>query len=333
MKKIKLKHIDDTALSIKRKKVGRGYHFIDEEGIKITDPLLLKRLKKLVIPPMWSEVMVCKFDDGHVQAIGRDAKGRKQYIYHSYWEKLKQEEKFQRIEHFVEKLPRIRKICHQNLKLKKWNKDKVLALLVLILDDYGIRIGNQYYANENDSYGLTTLRRKHLTVTPSELIFSFKGKSNQTCEVLIDNTDLIRNIKKCAELPGYEIFRYEDEDGKFQTIDSSDVNEFISEKMGPEYSSKDFRTWTATRLAIEFYPNAVEYMNEFPRKKFSTILIKMVADELGNTPTVCRDYYVHPAIFQCADEQKIPLINPFKEPKSDYGLSASEQLALNIIQK
>ncbi len=333
MKKIKLKHIDDTALCIKRTKVGKGYHYFDETDNRITDPVVLKRLKSLIIPPMWNDVMVCKFDDGHVQAIGRDAKGRKQYIYHSHWEKIKQEEKFQRIESFVEKLPLMREVCQKNINLKEWNKDKVLALLVMVLDEYGIRIGNQYYAKENDTYGLTTLRRKHLTINKSELVFKYKGKSNQEREVLIDDADLIRNIKKCAELPGYEIFRYQDEGGNFHNIDSSDVNDFISEVMGSEYSSKDFRTWTATRLAVEFYPYAVEYKNEFPRKKFSNILIKMVADSLGNTPTVCRDYYVHPTIFRYADEQKIPLENPFKEPEISHYLSASEQLALKLIQK
>ena len=332
MKKMKLQHIDDTALCIQRVKKGRGYQFIDETGLKIVDPIILKRLKSLVIPPMWNEVMICKFDDGHIQAIGRDAKGRKQYIYHSHWEKMKQEEKFKRIELFVDRLPEMRRICQANIQLKKWTKDKVLALMVMILDDYGVRIGNQYYANENDTYGLTTLRRKHLTVHKSEIIFNYKGKSNQERHVLIDNPELIKNIKKCAELPGYEIFRYQDEDGYFHNVDSSDVNEFICSTMGDEFSSKDFRTWTATRLAIEFYPHAVEHKNEFPRKKFSNILIKMVADELGNTPTVCRDYYVHPTVFREADEQKIPLENPFKEPKHNHELSASEQLALHVIR-
>jgi DNA topoisomerase-1 len=333
MKEIKLKHIDDTALCIQRKKVGRGYYFVDESGLRITDPAILKRLKSLVIPPMWNEVMVCKFDDGHVQAIGRDAKGRKQYIYHSHWEKIKQEEKFQRIEKFVDQLPKIREICQKNIQLSAWNKDKVLALLVMVLDEYGIRIGNQYYAKENETYGLTTLRRKHLTIEKSQIVFKYKGKSNQQREVLIDDHKLIKNIKKCAELPGYEIFRYQDDYGNFHNIDSSDVNEFISENMGDEFSSKDFRTWAATRLAVEFYPLAVQHKTEFPRKKFSNILIKMVSDALGNTPTVCRDYYVLPIIFRNADEQNIPIVNPFQEPELSHYLSASEQLALDIIQK
>ncbi|PWH87133.1 DNA topoisomerase IB [Brumimicrobium oceani] len=332
MKKVKLKHVDDTALCIQRKKVGRGYQFIDENHEKITNKKILKRLKGLVIPPMWDEVMICKFDDGHVQAIGRDAKGRKQYIYHSLWEKLKQEEKFNRIEEFARHLPKIRKTCYQNIELEEWTKDKILALLVLILDEYGIRIGNQYYAQKNETYGLTTLRRKHLTINQSELIFQYKGKSNKEREVSIDDEGLIKMIKKSAELPGYEIFRYKDESGSFQNIDSSDVNDFISEIIGTNFSSKDFRTWVATRLAVELYPQAIEQSSQFPRKKFSNILIKMVAEELGNTPTVCKDYYVHPKIFKSVDKQVIPLENPFKEPKEDYELSASEQLILSIIK-
>lgn len=331
--RIKLKHIDDSALCISRKKYGRGYQYMDENSEKIKDKTILKRMRNLVIPPMWKEVMICKFDDGHVQATGRDAKGRKQYIYHSLWEKQRQEEKFRRVEHFIQHLPKMRSVCYKYIQSKKWNKNKVLALIVLILDEYGIRIGNKYYAQENETYGLTTLRRKHLTVDEHEIVFNYKGKSNQEREVHIDDESLIKNIRRCAELPGYEIFRYKGERGKMEDIDSQEVNEFIGAIMGDEFSSKDFRTWVATRLAIEFYPQALAKKDEFPRKKFSNILIKMVAEELGNTPTVCKDYYVHPKIFQWADAQKIPHPNPFKDPVSQTELSAAEKLALDIIKK
>lgn len=172
----KIKEIDDSALAITRRKYGKGYAYYSEDGEKITDKSILKRLKGLVIPPMWTDVLICKFEDGHIQAIGRDLKGRKQYIYHSMYEKLRQEEKFKKLLDFVSRLPKIRKQAYKDLEVKGWPKEKLVAMIVLLLDEYGIRIGNKQYRNRNESYGLTTLRRKHLTVADDELIFSFKGK-------------------------------------------------------------------------------------------------------------------------------------------------------------
>lgn len=332
-KKQLVKEIDDSALCIARRKYGKGYQFFDENGIKIVDEKALRRLKKLVIPPMWNNVMICRFDDGHIQAIGRDLKGRKQYIYHSVYEKMKQEEKFNRMIHFAQNLPAIRKQAQQDLKTKDWNKMKVVALLVSILDEYGIRIGNRQYRDKNETYGLTTLRRKHLTIEKNELIFSFKGKSNQAREVHIDDKVLISFIKQAAELPGYEIFRYKDKSGNFHEVDSDEVNEYIRMYMGEEFSSKDFRTWAASRLAVELYPYAIEEQQNGSRSKFSNILIKMVAEELGNTPTVCKNYYVHPTLFNLIDKKKIPNPNPKKDDKNTFGLDGSEKLMIELIGK
>lgn len=328
----KIRTIDDSALCISRRKYGKGYQYFDEHNKKITNQKTLKRLKELVIPPMWKEVMICRFDDGHIQAIGRDLKGRKQYIYHSAFEKLKQEEKFNRMVDFAEKLPEIRKQAHHDLHQKGWKKAKVLALMMLILDEYGIRIGNKQYQKRNNTFGLTTLRRKHFSVEEEELVFSFIGKSGKEREVHIDDEELIPFIRKSAEMPGYEIFRYKDDNNQFCTIDSEEVNEYIHHYIGNDFSSKDFRTWTASRLAVEFYPIALEE-SEGSRKKFSNIVIKMVADELGNTPTVCRNYYVHPKLFNTIDQKAIPTPNPFKDSENENGLSKEEKLALEIIKK
>ena len=222
---VKVREVDDSALGITRRKFGRGYAYYDEDGSKIRDKKVLRRLRKLVIPPMWTDVLICRFDDGHIQAIGRDLKGRKQYIYHSVYEKSKQEEKFRKMLNFAGQLPKIRKKAYKDLKIKEWRKKKLLALIILILDEYGIRIGNKQYLNRNQTYGLTTLRRKHLSIEDDELIFSFKGKSNKEREVHIDDVDLVPFIKKSADLPGYEIFRYRNKDGSFQDVDSDDVNE------------------------------------------------------------------------------------------------------------
>ncbi|XHP75659.1 hypothetical protein KCTC52924_03426 [Arenibacter antarcticus] len=201
----------------------------------------------------------------------------------------------------------------------------------MLLDEYGIRIGNKEYRKRNGSYGLTTLRRKHLTIENDELILSFKGKSSQEQEVHIDDGELMPFIAKAASLPGYEIFKYKNKNGNYCDVDSDDVNTYIAKYMSPEYSCKYFRTWTANRLAVELYPIALEDQKKGSRKKFSNIVIKMVASELGNTPTVCRDYYVHPIIFKRVDEQNIPNPDPYRESKSDYALSASEKLARKII--
>jgi len=327
----KVREIDDSALAISRRKSGRGFAFYDEDGTKITNKLTLKRLRQLVIPPMWSNVLICRFDDGHIQAIGRDAKGRKQYIYHSVYERLKQEEKHRKMVDFSESLPKIRKRAHTDLKGRPWNKKKLLALIILILDEYGIRIGNREYLKRNGTHGLTTLRRKHLELEDEEVVFTFKGKSNKDREVHIDDEELIPFIVEAAELPGYEIFRYRDSSGKYQDIDSDDVNAYIQRFMGSDFSSKDFRTWAANRLAIECYSEALKDQEKGSRKKFSNIVIKMVAAELGNTPTVCRDYYVHPAIFNRIDEKSIPMSNLYNETRGKYTLTASEKLARDII--
>lgn len=327
----KIREIDDSAMCISRKKRGKGYSYYDENGKLIKDKTVLKRLRSLVIPPMWQEVMVCRFDDGHIQAIGRDAKNRKQYIYHSEYEKQQQEAKFKKMLDFSERLPAIRKKAHADLEGKGWGKDKLVALVILLLDEYGIRIGNKEYLKQNDSYGLTTLRRKHLTVKGNEVIFSFIGKSHKEQEIHIDDEELAPFIKKAAELPGYEIFRYRDKGNSYHDVDSDDVNQYIAEFMHPDFSSKDFRTWSANRIAVECYPLALEELKNGSRKKFSNIVIKMVAAELGNTPSVCRSYYVHPALFNRIDEKSLPNPNPLKDSKNEFGLSKEEKLARKII--
>jgi len=301
-----IKHVNDDSMSIHKRKRGKGFQYFDEEGNKITDKLILSRFRKLIIPPMWSDVYICKWDDGHIQAIGRDAKGRKQYIYHSAFEKARQEEKFAKMKDFGKALAKFRKKVVQDIAIKEWSKDKILALIILLLDETGIRIGNKQYANENGTFGLTTLRRKHMSIEKNQVVIECKGKSNQMLHVEIDDVQLAKLIKKSAELPGFEIFRYKDSDGRFQPIDSEDVNDYIHEYMGKKFSSKDFRTWVASRLAVELYPFAIEAIEKTKKGKFSNTLIRMVANELGNTPVVCRSYYIHPNIISKIESKSLP---------------------------
>lgn len=325
-----IQYIDDSALCIQRKKRGRGFTFVNENGDKIADKKLLKRVKSLVIPPMWDSVMICKFDDGHIQATGRDTKGRKQYIYHSTWEKQRQEEKFALMEDFAKALPAFRKKSIEYLKTRGWNREKVLALVCMTLDECGIRIGNSSYAKRNQTYGLTTLRRKHVDIENEELHFSFSGKKGIDREVEIHDEELTKLIQKSAELPGYEIFRYK-ENGNFHNIDSHDVNEYIRENMGEQFSSKYFRTWVGCRTAVEAYPEALEIHAESPRKKFSNIVLKLVAEVLGNTPTVAQNYYVHPQIYQAIEDRSIPKFTDDDYGIYDHKLSKAEKIALKII--
>ncbi|MEH0154418.1 DNA topoisomerase IB [Limibacter armeniacum] len=326
----KLKHTDDDSLCYKRKKQGKGFTYLDEHGKKINDHDTIERIEALVIPPMWSEVWICRFSEGHIQATGRDEKGRKQYLYHEEWQRQQQQQKFDRMKPFGNALPDMRKRCLMDLEQKDWEKEKVLALMVLLLDETGIRIGNQQYAEQNNSYGLSTLRRKHLHLKGKELLFKFNGKSNQQQEVHIENHELIRYIKKSAELPGYELFRYQDDSDKWHTVNSEEVNEYIHQTIGEEFYCKDFRTWAASRTAIECYPDAVSLYKEAPKKKLPNILIRLVAEQIGNTESVCREYYVHPNILQLVAQEVFPK-NTYKDSIKPFGHSAEEKLLLKII--
>lgn len=331
MKK-KIKQVTEENLCISKKAYGRGYRYYDENGKAIKNEKLLKRLRSLIIPPMWSDVMICKWDDGHIQATGRDTKGRKQYIYHSKYEAARQQEKFDRMMDFGKELPAIRKANNKHIRKSKWTKEKVLSLVVTLLDETGLRIGNRQYAQRNGTYGLTTLRRKHIVVEDNKIAFDYKGKSNQERYVEIDDPYLTNLIKKSSDLPGYELFRYMDSDGKWQNVDSDDVNDWIRTHMGEQFSSKDFRTWVASRLAIELYADAVSAKEKYPRRKFTNILLRLVADELGNTPTVCKSYYIHHKILDMIDDQSISWTVPKKESSANK-LSSSEKYLLKCLSQ
>ncbi|HSI74782.1 MAG TPA: hypothetical protein VK957_02755 [Lunatimonas sp.] len=325
-------HIGDESMSFQRKKRGRGFIYLNEKGERLTSKKVLNRINALVIPPMWTEVNVCKFENGHIQATGRDLKGRKQYIYHAEWERHRQEEKFYRMSAFGKKLPNLRKKVARDLRKKSWVKEKVLALMVEILDETGIRIGNKIYEKTNQTYGLSTLRRKHLQIEGSRLVLRYKGKSNKEREISIEDQALARYIKKVSQIPGYELFKYLDEKGRTQSLDSHDVQEYMQEIIGNTFSCKDFRTWVGSRLAVELLPMAVEMQGASPRKKLEPTLIRLVSKELGNTPTICKGYYVHPLILSKMEAGEIPLKNPFRESKSPTGLSASEKLLLKLLE-
>lgn len=283
-------------LSWTRRRWGRGFQYYDENGKKITCSKTLRRIKKIAIPPMWRRVKISRSPRAKIQATGRDGKGRKQYRYHPDWAKRQQLMKFKRLRKFGKKLPAVRSRAHEALGQQGWTREKVLALMILILDETGIRIGNRQYLQANNTYGLTTLRRRHLDHVDDELVFNFRGKSGKDREVHIEDPALIPFIRKAAEFPGYEIFRYRDPREGWVAVNSDDINEYIQRNLGAGFSSKDFRTWVANRTLVQSQVRARQLKAENPRRSLRNILVRLVADELGNTPTVCQNFYLHPRV-------------------------------------
>jgi DNA topoisomerase I len=293
-----LRYVNDEKPGISRRRRGRGFSYLDPEGKVIRDPAVRRRIKALAIPPAWEDVWISPLSNGHIQATGRDEKGRKQYIYHPRWQEVRNEAKFQRMIAFGEALPLLRQQVDKDMRRHGLPREKVLGTVVQLLERSLIRIGNQSYARENSSYGLTTLRSRHVEVSSTQIRFEFQGKSGKKHKVAVKDRRLARIVKNCQELPGYELFQYLDDEGKRQPIDSADVNDYLSHVSGEAFTAKDFRTWGSTVGAIQTLYELGPASSDTEAKKKINEAIKQVAEELGNTPTICRDYYVHPAVLE-----------------------------------
>lgn len=292
-----LVYATDNFPGFKRRKYGKGFIYLDEQGKRINDIKCLERIKNLGIPPMWKDVWISKNSKAHLQCTGRDAKNRKQYLYHEEWGRFSQETKFKNLLIFAKHLPEIRIKIESDLRHRQWDKQRVLALAVKLMDEMYLRIGNEYYRQQNETYGLTTLRRKHLRQLNGRMSLQYKAKSGKLRTVNIETPRLKKLIQQCSELPGYEIFKYK-EGNEYHQIDSGDVNAYLRELTGEEISAKYFRTWGGTVLSIQLAAEANKIIEENPRKKADTSLIRLVAARLGNTVSVCRSYYMHPAVFE-----------------------------------
>nr|WKN37740.1 DNA topoisomerase IB [Tunicatimonas sp. TK19036] len=326
---------DDTEPGYLRVKRGRGHSYLDE-GQKLSDKEVLEWISSLGIPPDWKDVWISKDRNGHLLATGYDAKGRKQYYYHPLWSKYRNEAKFRRMKLFGMTLPTIRKKTKEDLKRKGWPKEKVLALTIQILDQYGIRIGNERYKRENQTFGLTTLRRKHLDFQKGVGRLEYKAKSGKYRQISIKKGQLARLVKGCSELPGYEIFKYKGDDGKYHHVRSQDVNEYLQEVSQKEFTCKDFRTWHGTIMAVKKLEEAQKTVAENPRKKLDATVVKLVSEELGNTVSVCRDYYIHPKVMKAVlVEEKLAKIKKKKlknlSSEAEEYLDECEQHVLRII--
>jgi DNA topoisomerase-1 len=294
-----LRYVSDEGPGIARRRVGKGFSYRQPQGGPVKDPATLRRIKALAIPPAWTQVWICPLENGHIQATGRDEKGRKQYRYHPRWRETRDAAKFGHMVEFARVLPRIRDQVEQDLRRPGLPRAKVLATVVRLLETTLIRVGNDDYAKQNGSYGLTTLRNQHVQVAGAELRFSFKGKSGKSWELKIADRRIARILRECQDLPGQELFQYVDADGQRRGIDSGDVNDYLREIAGTDVTAKDFRTWAGTVLAALALKEFERFDTQAAAKRNVKRAIEQVAQRLGNTPTICRKCYVHPGVLDC----------------------------------
>ena len=293
-----LRHVHDEGLGLRRARSGRGFRYLDDDGTTVRDPSTLARIRALAIPPAWREVWICPSEDGHIQATGRDDRGRKQYRYHARWREHRDETKYARMVPFARALPTIRDRVRRDLNRRGLPREKVLALVVKLLETSMIRVGNDEYARSNKSYGLTTMRDKHASVSGGTIHFEFKGKSGVRHAIDVRDPRLARLVLQCRDLPGQELFQYRDEDGGVRDIGSADVNAYLREITGEDFTAKDFRTWAGTVLAAMALREFEQFDSETQAKKNVVRAIETVSARLGNTPSVCRKCYVHPAVLE-----------------------------------
>lgn len=301
----------------------------------IRDRFELKRVKNLVIPPAWKKVWISPLANSHLQCTGKDEKNRKQYLYHPDWAEYRQSEKFDRLREFGEQLSGIRSAYKKGLCESKWNKAKVISLIVCLLDKHYFRIGNQQYASDNKTYGVTTLRRKHIQQDSDKLSLVYKAKSGKLRKVRLEDKKVTKLLKEVSELPGYEIFRFKESSGSYSSIDSSDVNTYLKEITQEDFTAKDFRTWGASKLALEEYEGSLMDIKNNKRLKFESALIKRVAKEIGNTVSVCRQYYIHPTVLSLLEEhhpKPLADLSNDDSKKMNRHLSNYEHMLLNLLK-
>ncbi len=292
-----LRYTTDARPGIRRLRRGRAFTYVDAEGKRVRAAAELARIRSLVIPPAWSDVWICPDSRGHLQATGRDARGRKQYRYHPKWRVARDETKYDRVIGFAKVLPVIRRTTSDHLRRQGLPREKVLATVVQLLEKTLIRVGNDEYARSNRSYGLTTMRDGHVEVRGPRVRFSFRGKSGVEHEIDLTDRRLAKIVKQCRDLPGYELFQYFDENGERQTVGSEEVNAYLKDITGQDLTSKDFRTWAGTVLAAQLLREFEAFTSNAQAKRNILAAVEMVARRLGNTKAVCRKCYIHPAIF------------------------------------
>ena len=303
-----LVYVSDATPGIHRRRDGSKFVYISPRGTRLRRESIIDRIRRLAIPPAYSDVWICELANGHLQATGRDARGRKQYRYHVRWREQRDAAKYDRLAAFAKRLPLLRRQVETDLRLEGLPKRKVLAAVVRLLETSLIRVGNEEYSRSNGSYGLTTLRNKHVRVRGAQVVFEFRGKSKKFHSLALEDERLARIVKRCQDLPGQKLFQFRNEEGKPEDIDSDDVNAYLREAVGDDFSAKDFRTWAGTLLAAQALSGARDAQTVAERKARIVGTIVDVAQRLGNTPSVCRKCYIHPAVLDAylADEIDLP---------------------------
>lgn len=329
---LNLKYVSKEDLHIFRLKEGERFAYVLNNK-PLTKKKALQRIENLVIPPAWSNVKISYLDNAHLQAIGYDTKRRRQYRYHPVWLKLRNQTKFYRMLSFGKALPLIRSRVDDDLAIPKWSKNKVLALIVRLMEETHIRVGNQQYATRNKTYGISTLRTKHVDITKDSLQFKFTGKKGKKHNITVRNKQLIKLVSKCEEIPGWELFQFFDQDGTKTTVDSGMVNEYIQKISGDSFTAKDFRTWAGT---VIFFDTLLNFKaSSAPSQLHSNVLkaYDQVAKELGNTRNVCRKYYVHPVLPQAYEKGSLNTVfDSMDNLKPEPNQSETEVAVLNLIK-
>jgi DNA topoisomerase-1 len=314
-----VQYTSDCSPGIRRLRRGRNFTYRYPSGRKVSDPTLLARIRRLAIPPAYRDVWICSDPQGHLQATGRDARGRKQYRYHPDWRTHRDAAKFDRMLEFGRSLPRIRRRVAQDLRKSGLPRERVLATLVRLLESTLVRIGNEEYARSNGSFGLTTLRGRHVSVRGATLTFEFRGKSGIAQSVSINDPVLARIVQRCADIPGQELFQWIDADGERRRIDSADVNEYLRAASGGPFTAKDYRTWFATVEALQVLrKRPVGNKGEIKRELVATVAA--VAKRLGNTPSICRKCYIHPEVLIAYGDGRLARLNGAKPAAALRGL-------------
>ena len=334
-KSASLRYVNDARPGITRVKSGTGFSYKTADGNPLRDAPTLERIKAIVIPPAWTEVWICPLPNGHIQATGRDAKGRKQHRYHERWRAVRDESKYQRLVQFSRSLPSIRSRVSRDLAANGMPQQRVLAMVVRLLETTYIRIGNEQYARDNGSYGLTTLTDDHVEIRGAKVRFNFRGKSGKAHNVEISDRRLAKLVRKSRDLPGQELFQYVDDEGVSHPIDSADVNEYIRNCAKGEFTAKDFRTWAGTRLAARALAVVRNEYGDKPLPKAALVrAVKEVSGCLGNTPAVCRKCYVHPAILELfTDPARLKLWDDSMDNHEKIrGLSVEEAALVHFLE-
>jgi DNA topoisomerase I len=328
-----LRYVSDDTPGITRERKGTGFMYL-HHGMVIHDQKVKERIENLSIPPAWEQVWICPHENGHIQATGRDEKGRKQYLYHPSWNKRTQQNKFHKMIFFGDALPDLRREVLAGMSERGLSQRKIVSTIIWLLGKTYIRIGNEEYAKENDSYGLTTMRMKHVDVVGDTIRFDFKGKSGKFHSVEVEHPRVAKTIKKLEELPGYELFQYLDEDGNRHIVESSDINDYLKKITGEDISAKDFRTWGGTVYAAESLYDQGKFDSQNEARKKISQAVKLVSKHLGNTTTVCRTYYIHPTVIKTYENQEF--IPYFEECKRAYtngrGLTSNEYSVHRLIK-